>query len=120
MPEGTIERRLDRIEESLLSVRETQITLVAQVAEMNGHVTDLQAEVGRVPHAGVRGERLPVTDRLHKIEAVVTPVAIEAVMHRVLDARKSAGWTHFQKRALFLVAVVGASASVGRLFGLGG
>lgn len=120
MPEGSIERRLDRIEESVLSVRETQVHLVAQIEEMNGHVQDLQAEVGRVPRFSQRGQRLPITDRLHTIENVVSPAAQEAMMHRVLDSRKAAGWTHVQKRALFATAIVGAIASVSRLFGLGG
>lgn len=119
MPGGSIESRLDRIEVSLQGVRETQVLLVAQVAEMNGHVDDLRAEVGRVPEIAMRGARTPITDRLHTIEGVVTPTAMEAAVHRALNARRTVGWTRFQKAALFIAALAGAVAGILRVFGVG-
>lgn len=119
MPGGSIESRLDRIEVSLQSVRESQVLLVAQVAEMNGHVEDLRAEVGRVPQLSMRGTRESVTDRLHTIEAVVTPTAMEAAVHRALNARRTVGWTRVQKAAVITAAVAGAVAGILRLFGVG-
>jgi hypothetical protein len=77
-----IERRQDEMISTLAVIRE-------RVETTNGHVDDLLAEVGRVPLIAARGSRPTITDRIHVVEATVSPTAIEAAVHRALDARRN-------------------------------
>lgn len=120
MPEGGLEKRLERIEAHQDAMLETLAVIRFKVEQTNGHVDDMLAEVGRVPPVKARGARLPITDRLHNIESVVTPVALEATVVNALRKERSHGWTVLQKVALFAVAFAGAVEGLLRLFGVGG
>jgi hypothetical protein len=108
-----IERRQDDMIATLAVIRE-------KVETTNGHVDDLVAEVGRVPLLAARGTRPTITDRMHIVEGTVTPVAIEAAVHRALDARRNTAWTFGQKAMLFLVALFTAVTTLLRFLGYGG
>lgn len=109
MPEGALERRLERIESRQDAMLETLAVIRQKVEQTNGSVGDLVAEVGRVPPVEARAGRVPITDRLHAIEAVVTPTAMQASVLAALDSRRASTWTKGQKiltMAGVLVAIV--------------
>jgi uncharacterized protein (DUF1778 family) len=112
--------RLARIEERQDEMIAALASLEHKVDTTNGFVLDLRAEVGRVPLLAARGTRLTVTDRLHAVEGVVTPVAIEAAVHRALDARRNTAWTRGQKAMLFMFAAVACVIGLLNFLGLGG
>ena len=120
MPDGGVTERLDRIETRQIEQLEAAARTDEQMRGLRGDVGDLLAEVGRVPSAESRGARLPITDRLHNIEAVVTPVAIRAAVHQAFDERKTHGWTLFQKSVTIAGVLVGMTFTVLRFAGLGG
>lgn len=120
MPEGSVERRLDRIESRQDQMVETLAVIREKVEQTNGHVDDVLAEIGRVPPMEARAGRLPITDRLHSIEAVVTPVAMQAAVHTALDQRRGLTWTRAQKGVTIGGVVVGTVFTVLRFAGLGG
>lgn len=92
----------------------------AKVEQINGHVEDLAAEVGRVPPWETRGNRLPITDRLHSVESVVTPVAMQAAVHAAMNARRGVAWSRWQVLVTLSGVVIGAVFTVLRFVGLGG
>jgi hypothetical protein len=108
-----IERRQDDMIATLAVIRE-------KVETTNGSVADVVAEVGRVPLLAARGARPTITDRLHMVESTVTPVAIEAAVHRALDARRNTAWTRGQKALLFLFAALAGVIGLLNFLGLGG
>jgi hypothetical protein len=120
MPEGGLERRLERIESRQDTMLETLSVIREKVTATNGHVEDLAAEVGRVPAWETRGDRKPITDRLHNIEAVVTPTAMRAAFLSALDSRRASTWTKGQKVATMAGVLIGAVAAVLRFAGYGG
>lgn len=120
MPEGGLERRLERIETRQDTMLETLAVIREKVTATNGHVEDISAEVGRVPAWETRGERLPITDRLHSIEAVVTPVAMQAALSAALNQRRGVTWARWQVLVTMSGVVVGATFTVLRFAGYGG
>jgi hypothetical protein len=98
----------------------TLVVIREKVETTNGHVDDLLAEVGRVPLIAARGTRPTITDRIHAVEATMTPVAIEAAVHRALDARRNTAWTRGQKATLFLFAALASVTGLLRFLGYGG
>jgi hypothetical protein len=112
--------RLARIEDRQDEMIAALASISQKVDTTNGSVLDLRAEVGRVPLLAARGARPSVTDRLHIVEGTVTPVAIEAAVHRALDARRNTAWTRGQKAMLFLFAACACTVGLLNFFGLGG
>jgi hypothetical protein len=112
--------RLARIEERQTEMIAALASLGNKVDTTNGFVLDLRAEVGRVPVLAARGTRLSVTDRLHAVEGTVTPTAIEAAVHRALDARRNTAWTRGQKATLFMFAALASVTGLLRFLGYGG
>jgi hypothetical protein len=112
--------RLARIEERQDEMISALASLEHKVDTTNEFVVDLRAEVGRVPLLAARGARPTVTDRLHVVEGIVTPVAIEAAVHRALDSRRNTAWTRGQKAMLFMFAAVACMIGLLNFFGLGG
>jgi hypothetical protein len=99
---------------------QTLAVIREKVEATNGHVADVVAEVGRVPLLAARGTRLTITDRLHVVESTVTPIAIEAAVHRALDSRRNTAWTFGQKAMLFVFALLAAVTGLLRFLGYGG
>jgi hypothetical protein len=84
------EARLARIETRQDEMIATLAVIRERVEATNGFVDDLRAEVGRVPLLAARGTRLSLTDRMHEVEGTVTPLSIEAAVHRALEHRLDA------------------------------
>jgi hypothetical protein len=114
------EARLARIETRQDEMIATLAVIRERVEATNGFVDDLRAEVGRVPLLAARGARLSLTDRMHEVEGTVTPVSIEAAVHRALDARRNTAWTRGQKAMLFAFAAVASVIGLLNFLGLGG
>lgn len=119
MPDGGLERRLERIEERQDSMLETLAVIREKVTQTNGSVADLVAEVGRVPKIETRQGRLPITDRLHTIEAVVSPVSMSAALTSALDERRGATWTRTQKVVTMVGVAIAAGTSILHALGIG-
>lgn len=120
MPEGGLERRLERIEARQDTTLETLAVIREKVTQTNGGVQDLVAEVGRVPAWETRGERRPITDRLHNIEAVVSPTAMQAAVIAALDSRRASTWTKREKLVTMGAVLVGVVIAILSFLGLGG
>lgn len=120
MPEMALERRLERIESRQDIIIESLAVVREKVEQTNGSVADIVAEVGRIPTWEARGERLPITDRLHSIEAVVTPTAMQAAGLAALDRRRASTWTAWQKVVTMGGVLVGAIFTILRFAGYGG
>lgn len=120
MPEGGLERRLERIEARQDTMLETLSVIREKVEQTNGSVADIAAEVGRIPPWETRGDRLPITDRLHSIEAVVSPTAMQSAVLAALDARRASTWTAGQKVVTMAGVLVGAVFAALRFAGYGG
>lgn len=120
MPGDAIERRLERIEARQDTMLETLVVIRQQVEQTNGSVGDLVAEVGRVPAIEARAGRLPITDRLHTVEAVVSPAALQAAVLGALDARRASTWTKGQKVLTMGAVLLGTAVTIARFAGFGG
>lgn len=120
MPEGGLERRLERIEARQDTMLETLAVIRQKVEQTNGSVADIAAEIGRVPAWETRGDRLPITDRIHAIEAVISPVALTALITDAMSHKRASTWTAGQKVLTMSAVLVGTVFTVLRFAGYGG
>jgi hypothetical protein len=110
--------RLDKIEAAQQQAALHLATLATQAEEMNGTLADLSAEVGSAPHWEARGNRRSLRERMHDLESSNAPVVFEAAVERVLERRKAALWSAWQKYAAILGALAAGATGVARLFGV--
>lgn len=120
MPDGNLTTRLDRLETQQGEML-VQLTRISDRLEtLGGTVSDVVAEVGGVPPRETRGSRQTMRDSLHDLKAVVNPAAMEAAFRKVLNEQHAAYWTRWQKAVTVTGVLVGATAAVLRLTGVGG
>lgn len=119
MPEGAIERRLERIEErqQQIIVAIERLTLKAEVNA--GTVSAVIAEVGGAPDVATRQGRLTMRDRIHDLEndtaaATAAKAALEAA-----TAARIGQWTVREKTLVGLCAIGTFAMSLLRVAGIG-
>jgi len=120
MPEGSTERRLERLEarqESLLLAIER---LTAKVEGNSVNIAAIVGEVGGVQDLATRQGRPTLRDRVHLLENdTAAATAAKAALQAAQNTR-AGQWTMREKTLVGLCAVGTFALSILRAFGIGG
>jgi hypothetical protein len=119
MPEGSIERRLERIEERQQEML-VAIERLMQRAETNASgISSIVGEIGGVTDLAIRQGRPTLRDRVHRLENdTAAATAAKAALQAAQNARAS-NWTLREKVLVGACAVGTFALSVARAFGIG-
>lgn len=96
------DQRFDKIDEKLTQLLIADVRIADRLDKLDEDFVAIIAEVGGVPQLEVRGERLPLRKRIHKLENDQAAAKIAGAALKAAQAANSNAWSRRQKVLLFV------------------